>query len=671
MSRPDDNANFLIHSARAAGITDPRELANFMGQMQVESGGFRSMHEALAYRPERLLDVFGPYTDRRGMRHDGRNGLTTIEEAREIVSRGPQGIAEAIYGGPWGARNLGNTAQGDGWRYHGRGYVQLTGRDNYEQAGRALGLDLVRDPDMAADRHVAARIAIHYWQDRVRANGHQWDVTLATRDINGGLNHLAERRAATAEWERRFDQGFLDRLPAGSSVHRPAADARQPAGTQAAPPMPTAGNGRGSASIYDEAHRHFLADGNRYEYGRGDIRLANNEGASNRWTDPSRVEQDGDRDGLRGVDCSSFVWRGLKNAGYDVPAQPFSTHALFNGRAVTGYARQHFEVIGAMDAARDNGSLQPGDIVLFLDRRSGGQHVGIVKGYDRQGDMQFIGSQVSTGPAQVDAGQGSYWNGGRFEIVGALRAKPDFQVRAPLHAGDDVEPVQRSQFESPSAAERNPPRPDARRADADGRLEHGERGPAITTLQTRLADLGYRGKDNKPLVIDGDFGDHTKHALQQFQREHGLQGLGVAGPKTELALDRAERALMSHPSHPQHALYAQVLEKVHAEERVRGIEPGHHSQRIAAALAVECLREGISRVDRVELNRDTTRVRGVEVSPLRDEPGLNRTTDAISTGQASQQPMRESSEQMQQVAVNQAAQQREQQRMERPAPALP
>ena len=128
---------------------------------------------------------------------------------------------------------------------------------------------------------------------------------------------------------------------------------------------------------------------------------------------------------------------------------------------------------------------------------------------------------------------------------------------------------------------------------------------------------------------------------------------------------------MSHPAHPQHALYAQVLEKVHAEERLRGIEPGHHSQRIAAALAVECLREGITRVDRVELNRDTTRVRGVEASPLRDEPGLNRTTDAISTGQASQQPVRESSEQMQQVAVNQAAQQREQQRMARPASALP
>jgi len=145
--------------------------------------------------------------------------------------------------------------------------------------------------------------------------------------------------------------------------------------------------------------------------------------------------------------------------------------------------------------------------------------------------------------------------------------------------------------------------------------------------------------------------------VQTFQRENGLQGLGVAGPKTAAALDRAERGLMSHPSHPQHALYAQVLERVQAEERAKGIAPGPHSARIAGALAVECLREGITRVDRVELNRDISLVRGVQVSALRDEPGLNITTDAISTRQATAQPMRESSEQLQQVAANREARQ--------------
>ncbi|MFZ5658063.1 MAG: peptidoglycan-binding protein [Pseudomonadota bacterium] len=607
MATAKENADYLIRQARAAGITDQRELAIFMGQMQVECGGFRSMHEGLGYRPERLLDLYGPYTDRRGVWHDGRNGLTTISEARAITMRGKEGIAEAIYGGAWGARNLGNTEPGDGWKYHGRGYVHLTGRDNYERIGRALGVDLVNSPDLAADREIAARIAIHYGQERVRAKGHQLNVQEATRDINGGQNHLTERRAAASEWERKFEQGYLNQLtpqpgvprqasqqqgaPGGSPQPQPQPGSSQPAVAPRQPPnVPPS---QAAAAVYDEAHRHFLANGNQFEYGRGDIQLRNNEGVANRTTDSSRNEQDRDGDGLKGVDCSSFVWRALKNAGYNVPpntaANPFTTHDLFNGRTVTPFARQNFEVIPAAQARRDNGNLQRGDILLFKDTRSGGQHVGIFKGYDSQGDIQFIGSQVGTGPAQAEAGLGSYWNGGRFEVVGALRAKPEFQVRAPLHAnaGPTQAPRVASQPASASPAPQPTPRPSP---DAHGQLEMGERGPAVATLQQRLSDLGYRAPSGKPLRIDGDFGTDTRDALKQFQREHGLQGLGVAGPKTEIALDRAERALMSHPSHPHHALYTQVLEKVHAEERARGIEPGHHSQRIAAALAVECLR---------------------------------------------------------------------------------
>ena len=76
---PNPNAEFLLEKARQAGITDPRELANFMGQMQVECGGFRRMEESTHYSAERLLEVFGPHRDRKGHWHDGRNGLTTID----------------------------------------------------------------------------------------------------------------------------------------------------------------------------------------------------------------------------------------------------------------------------------------------------------------------------------------------------------------------------------------------------------------------------------------------------------------------------------------------------------------------------------------------------------------------------------------------------------------
>lgn len=198
------NAAYLLRRAREAGITDARELAHFMGQMHVESGGFRRMNENLRYSARRLLEVFGPRIDRHGRRHEGRNGLSTLAEAQAIVGRGPEAIAEAIYGGAWGARNLGNTEPGDGWRFRGRGFVQLTGRAHYAEMGRALGIDLVDHPERAADRDVAARIAIRYWNERVRANGHAADVAAATRDITGGANGLQAREDAVRAWSRRL-----------------------------------------------------------------------------------------------------------------------------------------------------------------------------------------------------------------------------------------------------------------------------------------------------------------------------------------------------------------------------------------------------------------------------------------------------------------------------------
>ncbi|MGD6053389.1 hypothetical protein QUV15_22980, partial [Xanthomonas citri pv. citri] len=131
-----NNRDYLLLRAYESGIREPRELAAFMGQMQVESGNFRSMHENLNYSGGRLLEVF-----------PGRNGMDTRAEADAIARGGQQGIANAIYGGNWGRENLGNTEQGDGWRFHGRGYVQLTGRDNYERAARETGMDVVNNPD--------------------------------------------------------------------------------------------------------------------------------------------------------------------------------------------------------------------------------------------------------------------------------------------------------------------------------------------------------------------------------------------------------------------------------------------------------------------------------------------------------------------------------------------
>jgi predicted chitinase len=96
---------------------------------------------------------------------------------------------------PRQARSLGNTEAGDGERYKGRGYIQLTGRYNYRRAGEALGLPLEAYPELAEQPHIAAKIAIWYWEWRVRPAVNNFaDVRAVTRPINPGLNGLPDRR---------------------------------------------------------------------------------------------------------------------------------------------------------------------------------------------------------------------------------------------------------------------------------------------------------------------------------------------------------------------------------------------------------------------------------------------------------------------------------------------
>ena len=96
---------------------------------------------------------------------------------------------------PARARTLGNTQAGDGVRYKGRGYIQLTGRYNYRRAGEALGLPLEAHPELAEQPHIAAKIAIWYWEWRVRPRVTNFaDVRAVTRPINPGLKGLPDRR---------------------------------------------------------------------------------------------------------------------------------------------------------------------------------------------------------------------------------------------------------------------------------------------------------------------------------------------------------------------------------------------------------------------------------------------------------------------------------------------
>lgn len=186
----------LLGALKAAGITDPTETAMFMAQMDTESGGFKSLSENLNYRPATLMSLFKTHFSGAG-------------DAQQVAAEGPEAIANRIYGG-----RMGNKEAGDGWKYRGRGVVQLTGKDNYAKFGKLAGLDLVNNPDLASDPANAAKIAIAYWKSRVSsAAAKSGDVLSVTKAINGGTIGLSDRAAKFQSYLAQAKQGLLGGKP--------------------------------------------------------------------------------------------------------------------------------------------------------------------------------------------------------------------------------------------------------------------------------------------------------------------------------------------------------------------------------------------------------------------------------------------------------------------------
>lgn len=154
------------------------EKSQFIGNVAHESGHFKTLRENLNYKPQRLLDIF-----------PNRNGLKTLAQAQAICAQGANGIANAIYGGDWGKRNLGNTEIGDGAKFIGTGLMQMTGRANFTKVGKALGMDLINKPEEASVPSVAAKIALFLWNDLgASTKCKAFDYLGARRRINGGTN---------------------------------------------------------------------------------------------------------------------------------------------------------------------------------------------------------------------------------------------------------------------------------------------------------------------------------------------------------------------------------------------------------------------------------------------------------------------------------------------------
>lgn len=170
----------------SAELTTPLRVAHFMGQIAHESGGLTHFVENLDYSAGRIRTVW-----------------PRLAKRSEELAHRPEALANAAY-----AFVLGNGSEesGDGFRFAGRGIIQITGRGNYSHFGAAAGIDLISDPDKAAEPETAARVALAFWRSRhCNDKADADDVEGVTRLINGAsLQGLSDRIALTARAKEIF-----------------------------------------------------------------------------------------------------------------------------------------------------------------------------------------------------------------------------------------------------------------------------------------------------------------------------------------------------------------------------------------------------------------------------------------------------------------------------------
>lgn len=279
-----------------------------------------------------------------------------------------------------------------------------------------------------------------------------------------------------------------------------------------------------NAGVINSAIDHFKPG--EFEYGRQDTTLR-------KGNDGSRFEGDTDKDGKKGVDCSSLVWRALRDGGFDVEQKiasraGFTTKSLFtansSGVTLTQAAKDNFDSISVN--AQDK-VLKPGDLLLFPG------HIAIFKQYDDKGNIQFFGSQTSTGPAVVTMDKG-YWEP---RLKGALRPSLDFVRPDVLEAalkGKDIDVTAISE-KKPVAEKDTKQAQQSEKLQKNSVLVKGSKGGDVIALQTKLNQL-Y--PDQAQLETKtGIYGDLTKAAVEAFQRAYDLEVDGKVGKETFAKLD--------------------------------------------------------------------------------------------------------------------------------------
>jgi putative chitinase len=169
------------------GINTPLRLSHFIAQIDHESG-LKPISENLNYSINAMLKVFPKY-------------FKDVDTALRYHTK-PILIANRVYANRMGN---GNEASGEGWKYRGRGFIQITGKDNYKQLSKDTGLDFLSFPDSLLSEPNSMVSALWYW-DKINGNKYadKDDIKGLTKAINGGFNGIDHRKQLLVKYKSYF-----------------------------------------------------------------------------------------------------------------------------------------------------------------------------------------------------------------------------------------------------------------------------------------------------------------------------------------------------------------------------------------------------------------------------------------------------------------------------------
>ena len=177
---PDAVIAMIPDTAAKFGINTPLRLAHFLAQCGHESGGFRATQENLNYSAKGLNGIFRKYFP--------------TEASAAAYARQPAKIAAKVYGGRMGN---GPESTGEGYKFRGRGYIQLTGKENYTAFGKSIGEDIISNPDIVASKYALLSAAWFFSKNGLHRMADEGSsdqvVTKITKRVNGGTIGLPDR----------------------------------------------------------------------------------------------------------------------------------------------------------------------------------------------------------------------------------------------------------------------------------------------------------------------------------------------------------------------------------------------------------------------------------------------------------------------------------------------